>query len=208
MVDPEHGFLGEDLVDDTREPASGCEVASERLLDDEPPARARRLPESAHDGCEHAGRDREVAKRKSRVAQRSAEAIEGRRVAIVAFDVADLARERRERAAVDAAVLREAVPDPRAQSLHGPAGARDADDRHGQRAAADERLQCRVDLPVHEIARRTEQHERVGLMHGDLRTGCRLEGFEPDSFDVVTPNSAVENEIVFHAEGIRIVIWR
>ena len=43
-----------------------------------------------------------------------------------------------------------------------PARARDADHRDRELAATDQRLQRRIDLPVHEVTGGAEQHERVG----------------------------------------------
>ena len=96
-------------------------------------------------------------------AERLAQLRERRVLAVVAVDVAQEALEFCERRAgvQPRAALLEAVADVLFELLAFVPRARDADHRDAQRAACDHRLERGIDLLVREVARRTEQHERV-----------------------------------------------
>ena len=110
VVDAEDRRLVESAQEDLVERLRRVEVVAERLLDDDPGARgAARLAELLHDQLEQAGRDGQVVGRVLGGAEFLAEGLEGRRVLVVAVDVAEQAAELGERGLVDAAVLFEAV---------------------------------------------------------------------------------------------------
>ena len=99
------------------------------------------------------GRDGEVVRRPLRGAELLADGLEGRRVVVVAVDVAQQAGQLVERRRIEAAVLLEAVPRARLELVEVPAGLGHADDRHvrGGRAspspAATGRSSCRPGRP-------------------------------------------------------------
>src|SRR4029453_3089908 len=109
MIDPEHRFLVEHLVDDARELSCRSEIAAERFFDAQPAARARRPAEPTNYGREHAGWNREIADGQPRTAERDAEPIERRGIAVVAVDVSDPSRKGCEGSPVDSPVLPEAA---------------------------------------------------------------------------------------------------
>ena len=100
---------------------------------------------------EGARRDGEVVQRPLGAAELAAQALEGGGVGVVAVDVAQERAQLVERAAIEAAVMLEAVACARAQLLERPARLGDADDRHvqarrgGPSPAAPGRSACRRD---------------------------------------------------------------
>lgn len=95
-------------------------------------------------------------------AQHLLQPLEGRRLAVVTLDVAQLRSELRERGRIDPAVVLQAVAGPLAQPIERPAGTPDADDRHVEPASAEQRLQRREDLLVGQISRGAEEDEGIG----------------------------------------------
>ena len=116
------------------------------------------------DRREHAGRDGKVVQSgaaRPPARARSRTNVVG--VGVVAVDVAEAGGQRRERGLVDpAAVLGQAGPRALDELRERPPGLRDAHDRKIQVPASGHRLQRREDLLVGEIARRAEEHQRVG----------------------------------------------
>src|SRR5262245_38303342 len=103
-----------------------------------------------------------------RVAERFAQRSEGFRLAVIAVDVAHALQEVRVSVVVDAVPAPfKAVVNSLAQSL-GRAAARDADDGHVELPVLHETLQRGEDLLVREVARDTEDYERIRLLrrHG------------------------------------------
>src|SRR5437899_1743418 len=148
-------------MDEARELARRHEAASEGLFDHQPPARARRPAKSPYDRREHARWNGQVADGSLRAAERGAESVEGRGIAIVALDISHVAGEGGEGVPVDPSVACQAVADEGAQALDAPASARNADHGHVEFAASNERLQCRIDLPLHQITGGAEQDQGV-----------------------------------------------
>jgi hypothetical protein len=72
-----------------------------------------------------------------------------------------LAREGGEGVPVDPAVAYQAIADAGTQTLDTPASASNADHWHVELAASNERLQRRIDLPMHQIPGRAEQNQGV-----------------------------------------------
>ena len=117
-----------------------------------------------------ARRNREIEERPLRVAERLPDAREGLEVAVVARHVLQQRREPRERGLVDGAARRHALAHALDQLLAGHRQPSDADDRHVQLPAGDERLQRRKDFLVREIAGHAEDDQRVGTLgRGHLR---------------------------------------
>ena len=98
--------------------------------------------------------------RRLRIAERPAEPPEGVGVAVVARNVADPLLQRREAGLVDVLPV---VPEAGAKPVGGPVLARDADHRARQPSAPQEAVDRGNDLPVGEVARDAEDHERVGF---------------------------------------------
>src|SRR6185312_11532435 len=176
VVDAENVVFAEKTVQRAIERARGFQVATERLFDDHARAlRAAGSRESLHHRHEHAGRNREVMQRMLGIAKRSAQLRIGLRVVVIAVDVLHLLRQLRERDLVHAAVFLEAVPGTLAQLVDIPARTRDANHRHVQLAVLDQRLQCRKNLFVSEVARGTEKYEGIGLGRcHQLGSLCRM----------------------------------
>src|SRR5262249_47753565 len=129
VVDSEDRRLGEDGVKRVVERACGSEVMAKRLLDrDAGVGAASRFAEVADDLGEGAGRDGEVMQRALRLAHLAAQGGEGSLVGIIAVDVTQEGAQLLEGAAIEAAVMREAVPGACAELLDRPCGLGDADD--------------------------------------------------------------------------------
>ena len=100
-------------------------------------------------------------------AQLATQAIERRRIFVVAVHVAEQRQELVEGRPVDAAAVRlQAVSARASQLIEVPAGLCHADDGHVQMAALHHRLQRREDLLVREVAGRAEEHQRIGVRWG------------------------------------------
>src|SRR5262245_27548101 len=163
VVDAEHAVFTEGGVDDRVQRAGRGEVVPEWLLDDDTRAsRTPRLAELMDDRLEQAGWDGEIVRRVLRVAQLPAELLKGRRVAVVAVDVAQAAAEMVERARIEAAMLRDAVLGSRLELIELPAGFGHADHRDVEVAPLGQRLEGGEDLLVRKISGRTEEHQRIG----------------------------------------------
>ena len=170
VVDPEDARLGEHRVKDAVELLRRLQVAPERLLDDDAGVlRAVGRAEALDDRGEEARRDREVVRGALRAAEGLTQRLEGGLVAVVPVDVAHELREPAERALVvdTTAVRLDAVAGPVAQLLHRPRRGRDADHGHAQLAPLEHVVERREDLLVGQVARRAEEHQRVG--RGGLR---------------------------------------
>ena len=163
MVDAKDPSLVEARQQRTVERLRRNEVATERLFDDDAtaigPARSGQL---FHDEPEQCGWDGEVVRRALGGAELPANGLERRRISVIAVDVAQHSAQRVERHGVKPAVLLHAVARAGTELVDGPPGLRHADDRHVEMAALRHRLQRREDLLVREIARRAEEHERIG----------------------------------------------
>jgi hypothetical protein len=168
VVDAIDRRLGEHVEQAAVERACRNEIAPEGLLDDDSRAFAGMKPrESRGHRPKHARRDREVVKRRRRLAQCTAEPLEGFGRPIVAIDVL-------EQAAELAAVLRfgavraQAVAHVSAQAVDAPRTPCDADDRDVELSRAHQRLQRGVNFFRREITGGAEQHERVAvsMAHG------------------------------------------
>src|SRR5262249_52349420 len=107
------------------------------------------------------GRDGEVMQRALRLAHLAAQGGEGSLVGIIAVDVTQEGAQLLEGAAIEAAVMREAVPGACAELLDRPCGLGDADDGYVQEASFDQRLQRRKNLFVGEIARGAEEDQGI-----------------------------------------------
>ena len=127
------------------------------------PSCATRLRQLFHDRSEERRRNRQVVCRVLCASELAAERLKGRRVLIVAVDVLKQSGQFGERRTVQASVLLDAFLRPRAQLVERPARLGHADDRHSEVAALGHRLQRGEDLLVCQIARRPEEHERVGV---------------------------------------------
>src|SRR6185369_1720837 len=115
-------------------------------------------------GAEHAGRDGEVVERPLAVAQPLFEPLVSGGLAVVAVDVAQQLGELGEGVGVGAAaVLGDALPRTFDELVAIPAGARNADHRHGHPAALHQALQGGEDLLVGEVAGGAEEDEGVRL---------------------------------------------
>ena len=167
MVDPEDVLFDERAEQDPVQLARRRKVLAEGLLDDDAgPFRTSGLRQLLHDGPEERRRDRQVVRGLLGAAERLPERREGRRIFVVPVDVAKQARQLVERVTVQPAVLLDAVLRARAQLVERPAGLGHADDRHVEVAALGHRLQRGKDLLERQIARRAEEHERVGMCVG------------------------------------------
>ncbi len=145
------------------------QVVAEGLFDhDAGPLRASGLRQLLHDGSEERGRDRQVVRRVLGTAERLSQRGEGCRILVVSVDVAKPAGELVERGPVQSAILLDAVLRPRAQLVERPVGLGDADDRDLELAALGHRLQRGKNLLERQIARRSEEHERVRMYVGHL----------------------------------------
>ena len=155
---------GKYCVQDAVQLAGGRQVPPERLLDHDPrvPGAARLGQVPRHDG-EQARRDRQVVHGPGGVAQLAAQGAEGRRVVVVAVDVAEQADELPGRLVRPAAVRLDAGQDPGAEPLQVPARPGDADDRHVEVPVPHHLLERRVDLLDGEVAGRAEEDQGIGL---------------------------------------------
>ena len=129
-----------------------------------------------------------------RRAQRRAQLLEGRRIAIVAVDVRQVrARAVANAASSSAAVLAQAVAGALLQLVQVPARLGHADDRHVEVAARDQGLQRGKDLLVGQVARGAEEDERVGMLDhapGIVRTVCLNEPHMDATRPPLSPRSA------------------
>ena len=156
------------------------EVASERLLDDDPGALVEPGPhQAADDAWEHAWRDRKVERRVAGGAELFPQAIERHRIPIIAAHVREVARER-----VEIGVRRHPVdveygfPGVRSQLVIVPGGSCDPDDRDTQSTLGGEAKQRGMELLTREIACRAEDHEGVrDFAHFGLRGGGCIHPF-------------------------------
>ena len=137
------------------------------------------LAELLDDQPEQRGRDGEVVRRPLGGAELLADGLEGRRVLVVAVDVAQQAAQLVERRGIEPAVLLEAVARPGPELVEVPAGLGHADDRHVEVAALHHRLQRREDLLVGQIAGGAEEDQGVGMgfAHRDLLSPSLAGGF-------------------------------
>jgi hypothetical protein len=124
---------------------------------------ALRLPQLLDDQLEEHGRDGEIVCRARGRAQRRTDRLERRRIGVVAADVAQQARELAEGVGVEGAVLLDALPGAGAELLQRPALLRHPDHRDVEMPPLHQRLQRREYLLVGEVARRSEEDQRVGL---------------------------------------------
>ena len=98
-----------------------------------------------------------------RAAQLLADLRKGRRISIIAIDVAKAAEQVGKTFGVDAAVLLHAVFGARLELIEIPAGLGDSDDRAGQFAALGQPLQGGKDLLVSQVSRGSEEYQGVGF---------------------------------------------
>ncbi len=155
------------------------EVPAEGFLDDDSgPFRASRSSQLFDDGSEERGWDRQVMRGVLCAPEFASERLEGVRIFVVAVDVAQSAAQLVERGTVQAPVFLDALLRARAQLVEGPASLGHADHRNVEVAALGHRLQRRKDLLVRKVARRPEEHKRVGtcVAHLDLVLKRSLEG--------------------------------
>ena len=135
-----------------------------------------------HDGAEEGGRDCQVMRGVLCAAERASDRLEGRRVLVVAVNILKQSAQLVERLTdQSSAVLLDALLRARAQLIEGPAGLGYTDDRHVEVAALGHRLQRGKDLLVGQIARGSEEYERVGMCVAHLRPGLMrvLRGLSP-----------------------------
>jgi hypothetical protein len=134
--------------------------------------RAARGLQRLDDGGEQRRRDRQVVQRALRVAELALERREGLRVGVVAVDVA----QQREQLVVGVVVLGDRVVRALLEVVEIPTGLGDADDRHLEDAAADQRVQGGEDLLVREVSRRAEEDEGVAVVAHDRGEPRRATG--------------------------------
>ena len=152
----------------------GGQVASERLFDDD----ARMLgqvrgAEPFDHRLEERGRDGEVVRRAPGAAQRLFYRRERVRVVIIATHVPEPGQKMVEGALViDPARSLDAVRHAFAQTRQTPLREGDADDRDLQGASFRHRIERREDHLVGEIARHTEEHQRVRTRCGHQAPFC------------------------------------
>jgi hypothetical protein len=164
VFDPIDVVFVEYFVDRAVQRSSGSEAAAERLLDDQAaPARAGRSTELFDDDSERARRHSEVVGRPVAAAQRTAELLERRCVAVVAVDVAERSQQPVHPIAIGRAVALDALFGACAQLIQRPAGFGHRDDRHVEMPAPRHAVQRRKDCLVRQVAGRAEEHERVGM---------------------------------------------
>ena len=150
-------------VRDAVELPRGGQVASERLFDND----ARMLgqvrgAEPFDHRLEERGRDGEVVRRAPSATQRLFYRRERARVVIVPAHVPEQGQKMVEGALViDPARSLDAVRHAFVQTRQTPLREGDADDRDLQGASFRHRIECREDHLVGEIARHTEEHQRV-----------------------------------------------
>ncbi len=171
MVDPEDVGLGEDRVDPLVERLRRGEVASERLLDDDPRSSGATRGAQVVDYLAKQGRrNREVVERMLSVADLTAQGAESLRVIVGPLDVVQVFGQ-----SAGGGLVREAVDtQARARALTQAleiAGAGHADDRHVHTLVADEPGQGRKDLLEREVTGGPEEHEgvRAGRVHPPTR---------------------------------------
>src|SRR5574338_1222387 len=157
---------------------------------------APRSSQPLRDGGEHVGRNGEVIQWTGGALQRSSQAQERLRLAVVAVDVLEARRERREGARVHATVHLEALTRAGSKGVNACRRSRDPDDRHVEETAPDERLQSREDLPKREVARRPEKDEGVRriVRHRQWHPSrggilCMIAFAVSTTFSAVKPNS-------------------
>jgi hypothetical protein len=151
----------------TLQRAGRGEIAPEGLLhDDASPLGASEPPELLHDLLEEGRRDGKVVGGEVHRAQLAAQRLERPRICVVAVHVAQELRELREGVPVDATVHRHALPSPLPELLKAPARFRDPDHRHVETPVPDQPLQRGEDLLVGEVARRSEENQRVRRQGG------------------------------------------
>ena len=175
VVDAEDRVLGEDLVQLAVERLGRGQVVPERLLDHDAGAlgSAAGVTQRLGHGAEQRRRDREVVQGAARAAELLAEARERVRVGVVAVHVAHELLQLREGAAVNPAVLLEAVLRPLFELVEVPARLGNADHGHVEGARLHHGLKAGEYLLVREIARRPEEDERVGRgRHGRDPNDC------------------------------------
>src|SRR5262249_55210514 len=113
----------------------------------------------------------EIVRRLFGVAELAAKLSEGRRIVVVAVDVAQLGDELGERRVVRAPVRRDALFGARNQLLECPSRLRHADDWKLEPSAPSERMKSWKDLLVGKVSACTEEHERIGARSGHRKVG-------------------------------------
>jgi len=160
VVDAEDPVLGEATEQDGVELARRGQVAAERLLDDHARAiEAARAVELVHHDAELRRRDGEVIGGTARGSELAADGLEGGRVLVAPAHVAHEPGQLRERRGVEAAVLLEALLQPRPELLDGFAA--DADDGHVEATSLHHRVQRGEDLLGGQVSRRAKEDEGV-----------------------------------------------
>ena len=166
VVDPEDGRLGEDLVDRGVQGDGACQVAPEWLLEDDPRAGGGAGGRQVRDHLpEERGRDGQVVKGMPRVSELASQRVEGLDVVVRTLHVAQPRREVLDRRALDDAGSREALASALAEAVE-VSRTGHADDRQVEALVAGQAEECREDLLEGQVARRPEEHERVGSLGG------------------------------------------
>jgi hypothetical protein len=162
VVDAENGGFVEAGVEDAIQRAGRGEIAPEGFLHDDASSLGASEPyELLHDLFEEGRRDGQVVGGAARRAQLAAQRLERPRVRVVPVHVAEEPQELREGVPVEAAVLRHALPGPLPELLQAPTRLRDPDHRHVETPVPDQPLHRGEDLLVGEIARRSQENQRV-----------------------------------------------
>jgi hypothetical protein len=175
VIDAKHVSFVEGHVQRAIELPRRRQIAAEGLLEhDARTVCAAGAGEPLHHGGEGAGGNGQVVQRPPGVTQRLAQAIEDRRVVVVAAHVAEQAGQLREGVGIDtAAVCLDAVAGAGAKAVDVPILPGHGDHGHVEPAAARHGLERGKDLLVGEVSGRAEEHQRVGLKlaHRTLRAG-------------------------------------
>ena len=163
VIDPEDLVLVKHQMQHAIEPARRGEIASERLLEHQTGAvGGAGLLKALYHRLEHAGRDREVVERVPAAVQCIAQALEGRRIAIVAAHIPEQLREPREDLLVDGALRQlDTVAGALAQLVDAPVLERHADHRLLQVAATNHLVERAERFLVGQISGRAKQHEGI-----------------------------------------------
>ena len=168
MIDAENRVLREHRLRDVVELPRGRQIAPERLFDNDARMLGQVRGTEPFDNClEERGRDGEVVRRAPSVTQRLAYRRERVRVIIIPTDVLELGEKVVEGALViDLARSLYAVRHAFAQTRQTPLREGDTDYRDLQGAPFRHRIESGEDHLVGEIARHTEEHQRVRTRRG------------------------------------------
>jgi len=147
----------------------GFQVAAKRFLEDDAAAVVAAAGSKAlSDRLERRRRNGQVIQRLLRAAEAGAEFLKRRGVVVVAVHELKQLHEFLEAVRINAALCFEAGASPRAKIVERERRTRDADDRLVEVMARDQPLKRRKDLLEGQVARRSEEHERIGLGHRPL----------------------------------------